>query len=38
MREEVIGNWIGTMRALIPVNEAALFEHYGGKPEDWEVQ
>ncbi len=33
----MIAYWIGTMRDLIPANEAALFAHYG-KPEGWEKQ
>jgi hypothetical protein len=37
MREETINEWIKTMRDLIPLNEEALFEHYGGKPEGWEA-
>ena len=37
LREELIEQWIGTMRLLIPINEAALFAHYG-KPEGWEKQ
>jgi hypothetical protein len=37
LRNEAIDLWTGTMFSLIPVNEAALFEHYG-KPEGWEKQ
>ena len=37
LRQEAIEVWIKTMRELIPVNEAALFAHYG-KPEGWEKQ
>lgn len=38
IREEHLQIWLGAMRALVPVNEAALFERYGGKPEGWETQ
>jgi hypothetical protein len=36
LRREMIEHWIKTMCDLIPVNEAMLFEQYGGKPEGWE--
>lgn len=36
LRDHVIEIHIKTVRALVPVNEAALFEHYGGKPEGWD--
>lgn len=35
MRDAVLEFHIHTVRALVPVNEAALFEQYGGKPEGW---
>jgi hypothetical protein len=38
LRHEMIGHWIKTMCDLIPINEAALFVHYGGKPPGWEKQ
>jgi hypothetical protein len=38
LRQEAVDLWTSTMLSLIPVNEAALFEHYGGKPEGWETQ
>lgn len=37
IREETIDLWITAMRGLVKVNEAALFEAYGGKPEGWEA-
>jgi|SRR5882724_6636279 len=36
LRDEVLEIHINAVRALVPVNEAALFEHYGGKPEGWD--
>ncbi len=36
IREDMIEMWMKAMRGLIPVNEAAIFKHYGGKPEGWE--
>jgi len=36
LRDDVLEIHLNTVRALVPVNEAALFEHYGGKPEGWD--
>ena len=36
LREFALNHFVNTVRALVPVNEAALFEHHGGKPEDWD--
>jgi hypothetical protein len=38
LRHEAIELWLATMRDLIPVNEQAIFQHFGGKPEGWETQ
>ena len=35
IRQDAIAIWTAMMRNLIPVNEAAIFKHYG-KPEGWE--
>lgn len=36
LRDDVLEIHLNTVRALVPANEAALFEHYGGKPEGWD--
>ncbi len=36
LREQAIEAWLKAMRGLIPVNEAAIFKHYG-KPEGWDA-
>ena len=36
LRDDVLEIHLNTVRALVPVNEAALFEHYGGRPEGWD--
>ena len=36
LRDDVLEVHINTARALVPANEAALFEHYGGRPEGWD--
>ena len=36
LRDDVLEVHLHTVRALVPVNEAALFAHYGGKPEGWD--
>ena len=36
LRDDVLEIHINTVRALVPANEAALFAHYGGKPEGWD--
>ena len=38
LRQESIEHWVKCMRDLIPVNEALIFEHLGGKPQGWETQ
>jgi hypothetical protein len=38
IREGQLDLFFETVRRLIPVNEAALFKHYGGRPEGWEPQ
>lgn len=35
IREQCLEQWLKTMRELIPVNESAIFRHYG-RPEGWE--
>lgn len=36
LREDIIEIHLKAVRALVPVNEAALFDHHGGKPEGWD--
>jgi hypothetical protein len=36
IRDDALEALINAVRALVPIHEAALFAHYGGKPEGWD--